>query len=508
MYIAEIEITDLRSFRGTQKISLDRGDGTYAGWTVFAGRNGSGKSTLLKAIAAAVVGPLAIRSLVGGVPDWVREGSTSARIKANLVVDGSFDLIFEIGTLSLSSLEVGLEWVQSSASRQPVTSFRALQSDDPIDLRPGLGPWYEKPDGWFIAGYGPYRRLGPPTPDVARFGADANLSRLLNLYSESATLADAVDWLKGVHTAALEKRPGAEGLLSDVIKLLNDGLLPDGSTVTKVDSEGMWITRDGVTVPLEQVSDGYRTVTALVVDIARRLHACYRVLALTKKEGKLHCPLPGVVLIDEVDAHLHVEWQQKIGFWLTSHFPNIQFLTTSHSPFICQAASPRGIIRLPAPGEDRAMEHLDERLFHSIVNGGADDAVMSQLFGLEHAHSQPAEQLRERAAELELKLVTGVASPSEQREHAKILSVLPGDLGEEADRKLRMVDKASPSAASKIAATKATATPIKKAPVPAAKKPARAKTKRPAQGAAMSKRGAATRSLGKGKTSKQAKKRR
>jgi predicted ATP-binding protein involved in virulence len=45
---------------------------------------------------------------------------------------------------------------------------------------------------------------------------------------------------------------------------------------------------------------------------------------------------------------MHVEWQQKIGFWLTSHFPNIQFLTTSHSPFICQAAGPRGVIRLPA----------------------------------------------------------------------------------------------------------------------------------------------------------------
>lgn len=513
MYIAEIEITDLRSFRGTQKISLDRGDGTYAGWTVFAGRNGSGKSTLLQAIAAAVVGPLAIRSLLGVIPSWIREGSTSAKMRATLVVDHEVDTIIDDRprprSSPISSLEVGLDWEQPSTTSPPRTipSFRSMAREED-DTRAELGPWFEAPMGWFIAGYGPYRRLGPPTAEVAKFSADANLSRLINLYSESATLADAVDWLKGVHTAALEKRHGAKKLLADVMSLLNDGLLPDGSTVTKVDSEGMWITRDGVTVPLEQVSDGYRTVSALVVDIARRLHACYHDLELQGGLGDLHCPWPGVVLIDEVDAHMHVEWQQKIGFWLTSHFPNIQFLTTSHSPFICQAASRRGIIRLPAPGEDRAMEHLDERLFHSIVNGGADDAVMSQLFGLEHAHSQPAEQLRERAAELELKLVTGVASPSEQREHAKILSVLPGDIGEEADRKLRMVEKASPSAASRSTPQKAVATPIKKTRVPVAKKPARAQTKQPARGTAMSKRGAATRSLVKGRTSRPAKKRR
>lgn len=227
----------------------------------------------------------------------------------------------------------------------------------------------------------------------------------------------------------------------------------------------MWVARDGVTVLLEEVSDGYRTVSALVVDIARRLYTCYHDLHLQKTGGKVLCPLPGVVLIDEIDAHMHVEWQQKIGFWLTARFPNIQFLTTSHSPFICQAASPRGIIRLPAPGETRGIEHIDEHLFHSIVNGGADDAVMSQLFGLEHAHSQHAEELRERAAALELKVVTGTASEREQQEHAEILSVLPGDIGEEADRKLRMVRKASSASLPKGPTKKVARAKVAKKPV-------------------------------------------
>jgi energy-coupling factor transporter ATP-binding protein EcfA2 len=476
MYIADIEITDLRSFRGTQKISLDRGDGTYAGWTVFAGRNGSGKSTLLKAIAAAAVGPLAIRSLVGGVPDWVREGSKSARIKASLAIDDNADRPIPAETASNRAIEVGLEWSQSTLSQRTVTTFRSTQTRD--DARAELGPWSEAPAGWFIAGYGAHRRLGVASAEGSKRSVSGTFSRLINLFSEEATLADAVGWLKTIHAATLEKKRGARALLDSVLNIIDDGLMPEGSTVHKVDSEEVGITRDRVTTRLEYSGDGTRTATALVVDLARRLHACYGDLDLITKRNKIHCPLPGVVLIDQVEAHMHVEWQQKIGFWLTSHFPNIQFLTTSHSPFICQAASPRGIIRLPAPGEDRKMEHLDERLFNCVVNGGADDAVMSQLFGLEHVHSQPAEQLRERAAELELKLVTGVASPSEQREHAKILSVLPGDLGEEADRKLRMVDKASPSAASKSPVKKASATPVKRAPVPTAKKPALAAVSR------------------------------
>src|SRR5690606_33514301 len=148
------------------------------------------------------------------------------------------------------------------------------------------------------------------------------------------------------------------------LAFMADGLLPDDSTVERVDSDGLWICRDGVSLPLEQVSDGYRTVAALVVDLLRCLHATYGGLALERDEhGQPVCPLPGVVLIDEVDAHMHVAWQQRIGFWLTQHFPNIQFLVTTHSPFICQAASPRGIIRLPAPGErNTQIAHIDDRL--------------------------------------------------------------------------------------------------------------------------------------------------
>lgn len=431
MYVTDFQISDLRNFRGTQKVSLDRGGSTYAGWTVFAGRNGAGKSTLLKALALSIVGPLAARSLAGSFPAWVRNGASNARAHTRLAFDTSFDAYQGSGNTPSSPFWSGLEWKSNPGGSDMVERF--VENDSLVNR----GPWADAPRGWFVAGYGPYRHLGPMTAEIVQKTADPVVARLINLFNESATLSEAVDWLKHQHHRALEHKPGAAELRDTVLTLLGDGLLPDGSKVERIDSDGLWLTRDGVTLHLEQVSDGYRTATALVVDIVRRLHATYGFLGLEAHGGHQVCALPGVVLIDEVDAHLHVGWQQQLGFWLTTRFPALQFLVTTHSPFICQAAGKRGIIRLPAPGEDRVIEHVDERLFTAIVNGGADDAVMSELFGLEHAHSARAEQLRESVAALEIKVIDGTASPEDTMLYEAMKNQLPESMDELADRSVR-----------------------------------------------------------------------
>ncbi len=435
MYVTNLRITDLRSFRGDQTISLQRDDDPYAGWTVFAGRNGAGKSTLLKAIALAIIGPLAARSLAGVFTDWVRTGAPCARIATRLKLDTRTDRFQGSGRLPTDAFWTGLEWRTNLDSPNVLDRSKDYTGDNSGADR---GPWADSPQGWFVAGYGPYRRLGPTTAEVVRLSADPVLARLVNLFNEAATLSEAVDWLRHVHMRALEKRQGAAELRDAVLEFMADGLLPDDSVVERVDSEGLWIRRNGLSLPIEQVSDGYRTVTAMVVDLLRRLDATFGSLDLQHTpEGTPICPHSGIVLIDEVDAHMHVEWQQRIGFWLTSRFPNLQFLVTTHSPFICQAASRRGIIRLPAPGEDRKIEHVDERLFNAIVNGSADDAVMSELFGLEHAHSNKAEGLRRDVAMLEGRVLRGQASTEEIEQYERLRAQLPDGLGDLADRRLR-----------------------------------------------------------------------
>lgn len=79
-------------------------------------------------------------------------------------------------------------------------------------------------------------------------------------------------------------------------------------------------------LPVDVLSDGIRAVIGLIADIA------HRAARLNPHLGMQANTSPGVVLIDEVDMHLHPEWQQQILHGLLTAFPNIQFIITTHSP--------------------------------------------------------------------------------------------------------------------------------------------------------------------------------
>lgn len=88
------------------------------------------------------------------------------------------------------------------------------------------------------------------------------------------------------------------------------------------------LDKDGTTLDVRQLSDGERGILALVFDLARRLSQANPELKDPLTEGK------AVVLIDELDLHLHPRWQRTIVKQLTETFPNCQFIATTHSPQI------------------------------------------------------------------------------------------------------------------------------------------------------------------------------
>lgn len=89
----------------------------------------------------------------------------------------------------------------------------------------------------------------------------------------------------------------------------------------------MEMDKEGKTVRLDDLSDGEKCLIALVGDLARRL---------SMASGNLENPLEGrgIVLIDEIDLHLHPAWQRNVVCHFTRTFPNCQFIMTTHSPQI------------------------------------------------------------------------------------------------------------------------------------------------------------------------------
>ena len=97
--------------------------------------------------------------------------------------------------------------------------------------------------------------------------------------------------------------------------------------------------------PFRELSDGYRNTLSLVGDIA------FRMAALNPQMlGEVTAKTPGIVLIDEIDQHLHPYWQKNILICLTRIFPKVQFIVTTHSPNVISSALGTNLILLDDTG--------------------------------------------------------------------------------------------------------------------------------------------------------------
>ncbi|RAJ30352.1 AAA domain-containing protein [Kitasatospora sp. SolWspMP-SS2h] len=176
-------------------------------------------------------------------------------------------------------------------------------------------------------------------------------------------------------------------------------VLPDGWRVS--DPERQYVARAGLELPLDELGSGTAELARLVSQLAT-------------------APDRGPVLLDDVDRHLHPAWQQRIGPWLTEHFPHTQFLVATHSPYVCQAADPGALIRLPGPDEDRAPYRLDEELRQRVLYGSGEDTALSELFALPSAYSPAAEAERRLLVRLERKMYAGQATAAELAEYREL----------------------------------------------------------------------------------------
>jgi predicted ATP-binding protein involved in virulence len=104
------------------------------------------------------------------------------------------------------------------------------------------------------------------------------------------------------------------------------------------------VEKGGMSLDVRQLSDGERGLIALVLDLARRLSQANPGLADPVKMGH------AIVLIDELDLHLHPKWQRTIIESLTRTFPHCQFIATTHSPQIVAAVDPEQVLLLTESG--------------------------------------------------------------------------------------------------------------------------------------------------------------
>lgn len=221
-----------------------------------------------------------------------------------------------------------------------------------------------------IYAYGTHRgRYSSDTPEEYGF---------MSLFDFNKTLNDPITWLKNQKLLELESLHNEEESIG--FRFVTDELenmfyeLLEKNVKVEIQGTDVYFIEKGYKLSFEQLSEGYRSIVIFVCDVL------YRLSANIGKNKDLKS-IKGIILVDEIDLHLHPKWQQVIIKRLRSLLPNIQFFFTTHSATIIQGASNDAIVYrvYRENGETKVSEpYLRNNLNHLMIN----TLLTSPLFGL------------------------------------------------------------------------------------------------------------------------------
>jgi energy-coupling factor transporter ATP-binding protein EcfA2 len=308
MFLEKLSVRNLRSL-GSAELDFIANDDEerVRKWSLLVGENGTGKSTILKAIALILAGSDELPFLLGDPQSWVRQGTKEAVITARLrTADwGARDV----------ELVIGAEDHPREVYNRNEQTLAALDSA----IR-------NASQNYFVVGYGPYRRVADsPTLIPESPSRPARAQSVMTLFDRNAVVNPLPAWAMSVHYEL-----GDEGL--EIVRDALDTLLP-GVAFQEIDRRSktlLFRTADGV-VPLEQLSDGYQNVAVWIGDLLYRVNSAFA-------HRKRPLEARGLLLIDEVDAHLHPAWQRQLRQFLDTKLPNFQIVATTHSALTLQQA--------------------------------------------------------------------------------------------------------------------------------------------------------------------------
>ncbi len=377
MYIKSINIQNIRSVKGFE-MTFD----AHAGWHVLLGDNGAGKSTIVKSIALALIGPDSFGALRQDWREWLKNDALKGHIKLQVTQDSGFDLVSSKGNTASNNSKIT---AKIDFDRNGIITVKTnVDSESKSEISPKRYNWGTG-TGWFSAAFGPYRRFAGGNPEKERvFYTDPKAGAHLSVFGEDIALSEASRFLIDLHIKKLENKPEGN-YLADIITFINNAeLLPHHAKITHVNSGGVFCT-DGNNqeVVALQLSDGLRSILSLAFELIRQLIRVYGEEKVFQniRLGENYIDLPGVVLIDEIDVHLHPTWQTRIGQWFTQHFPQIQFIVTTHSPLICRAAENGSIWRLATPGSNLQSGKVSDVDKNKLMYGNVLEAFSTELFG-------------------------------------------------------------------------------------------------------------------------------
>ncbi|MEL9494974.1 AAA family ATPase [Escherichia coli] len=319
----------LQNYRRFEKFEID----LHPELTVIAARNGQGKTTILEAIAAAL-GPF-VGAFDFGRSEHIRR--TDARYS---VQDKSYENEQNFPVIIDSEMiEPVIQWQRAlnSAKGRTTTKEAAPLSDLGKLLQEDLRK--NSDVALPVLRYYSSKRLWVSHKNTARKAilTESRTAGYEDCLSSLSSFAQLQDWVRKATNAIQQQRelPGyeksnLEARLNGIKKAVDTVMGEEGWSHFHhsfiYDELAMYHPDHGA-LPISLLSDGVRAMISLAADLALR---CARLNGYLGELAPLQSS--GIVLIDEVDLHLHPAWQQRVVQALRKAFPKLQFIISSHSP--------------------------------------------------------------------------------------------------------------------------------------------------------------------------------
>jgi predicted ATP-binding protein involved in virulence len=383
----------IENFRAVKKLELPLDPQL----TVLVGDNAAGKTTILDAIAVGLGAVLTRLPEISGID--FRSNDLRQELAT---LDGSFKLDYSLldamnkapyTRITLESVD-GVSWDRTKKRDQTKRTKEEIPPDKKLsqlhdfldkiinDVQDGKASdlpiiaYYDTgraPRSWVSVSQ--QRHL---KKSFNRFKALENALNN-NLRSEAMAMIDWFALQEDLERRAKERLPSYRSTELETIRQALRQILPGCSHLhTMMDAVNLSISLlitfkkegGGEILSLDQLSDGYRMMLALVMNLARRM------LQANPHREKNALESEAIVLIDEVDLHLHPKWQQRLLIDLMAIFPNTQFIVTTHSPQVLTTIKPEHIILL---------EHEKEVIAEQVTSsyGAESGRLLSEIMDVD-----------------------------------------------------------------------------------------------------------------------------
>lgn len=370
LYLHQLQIKGVNSFVSQQTLNLTNSDGSTAMFTVILGNNNTGKTTLLRCLA--------------GTAFAKKENHQGEIYFRNEMVDYSSEDFFKF------NVEMKLRFINftkhklltnSKSEHSNFIQFNLKNEYDFLFSTDGgssyfhvLSNNYESftklAKNFIIDGYGTQRKQGKGS--YVEYELKDRTETLFK--DETDSIINAEEWFLGTDYDALKGNKQAKRNLNQIKDALIS-LLPDIEDILVGEEKRRvyFVNQSGDKMLVNQLGSGYQSLVTWVVDYAKRLFDRY-------PDSDNPLAEPGIVLVDEIDLHLHPDWQRKIVSFLRGKFPKTQFIVTAHSPLVVQSAENINVAILNYD-EDKKEVAINQP---PITNyqGWTVEEILSELMGM------------------------------------------------------------------------------------------------------------------------------